>query len=234
MIYSGIAPLDELLGGIFPGRLHLLTGGPGTGKTTACLQFLNAALLQGEGVGLITLDRASDLASHARSIGLDLEPPLRTGRLLLVRFSNAFTSLLESTMPDDLIEEFGRLLADVRPVRLVIDPVTPFLANRSASGSALTALAELIEQLRVTTIVTYPGDVATGYDARLDSVIQRAAALIHLARADSGTNRMHIVQARTNVAPSLPVGFTFKPGTGLVTVDQERKPRRGRLLRGGS
>jgi KaiC/GvpD/RAD55 family RecA-like ATPase len=242
MIHSGIAPLDELLGGVCPGRMHLLTGGPGTGKSTACLQFLDAGLRTGKPVALITLDRAADLASHACNIGLDLEPPLRAGRLLLVRFRTAFTSLLESSLPDQLIDDFGRLIADIHPERLVIDPLTPFLASRSASGAALNALTQLFEELGLTTIVTYPGDISAGYDARLDPVVQHAAAIVHLARGDSGINRMQIIQARSRVAPSTPIGFVLKSGSGLVTVDPDShktvperpapKRARSRVLRG--
>ncbi len=225
MIRSGVVPLDEQLGGAFRGRLHLLTGGPGTGKSTACLQFLNAGLSKGEPVGLLTLDRLTDLVSHARSVGLELEPPLRANRLLLLRYRAEFTRHLDwAGLPDRVIDDFRRLLSGIRPTRLVVDPLTPFLAHNSAAGPALAALSELLEELGITTIFTYPGDVSAGYDTRLDQVVQRAAAIIHLARGDGGINRMHIVQSRSRPAPSTAVRFVLKPGTGLVTLDGEKSP----------
>jgi KaiC/GvpD/RAD55 family RecA-like ATPase len=200
---SGIPPIDKQLGGLYPGRLHLLTGGPGTGKTTACLQFLHAGLRKGEPVGLLTLDRTSDLVSHARSIGLDLETPLRDGQLLLLRFRSAFNSLVErSGSPDQMIDDFCQLIAEIHPTRVVVDPLTPFLGERSASGAALAALAKVLEELGLTTVLTYPGDVSAGYDARLNSVVQRAAAIVHFARRDAGSDRVQIVQARGILAQS--------------------------------
>src|SRR5256885_1944404 len=51
MIRSGIAPVDELLGGLRPGATYLLTGGPGSGKSACGLQFAGAGLRRGERVG---------------------------------------------------------------------------------------------------------------------------------------------------------------------------------------
>ena len=42
LTHSGIAPLDARTGGILPGRAYVLSGAPGTGKSLACLEFLNA------------------------------------------------------------------------------------------------------------------------------------------------------------------------------------------------
>lgn len=198
MIHSGIAPLDQQLGGVVPGRLHLLTGGPGTGKTTACLHFLNAGLRKGEHVALLTFDRLADLTSHARCNGLDFGPPLLTSRLVLLRFRSEFASLLAcAALPDRVIDDFRRLISAVQPARLVIDPLTPFLAYGSASGAALAALGQLLDGLGVTAILTYPADVSSGYDARLDPIVQRAAAIVHISRDDDGTSRMQIVQSRS-------------------------------------
>jgi KaiC/GvpD/RAD55 family RecA-like ATPase len=218
MMESGISPLDKQLGGLYPGRLHLLTGGPGTGKTTACLQFARAGLLNGESVALLTMDLSSDIVSHAHSIGLDLEAALRSGQLLLLRFHAAFNSLVERAgLPDPMIDELARMIADTKVVRCVIDPLTPFLGEHS--GAALAALAKMLEELGLTTLFTYPGDVAAGYDSRLNPVVQRAAAIIHLGRGEGGINRLQIVQARAQHAPSAATPFVFKPGVGLVTLD---------------
>jgi circadian clock protein KaiC len=220
MIRSGIAPVDAQLGGFFSGRLHLLTGGPGAGKSTACLQFLDAGLRMGEPVGMVTLDRLSDLAAHARSTGLDLEPPLRAGRLLLLRFRVGFTSLLECAgSPGLVIDDLRRLIAEVRPVRLVVDPLTPFLAESSVSGSALAALAQFLDELGTTAIVTYPRSVSDAADARLDPIVQRAAAILHLTRGSAGRIRLHVVQARAPVAPPILRQLSL-PGLGRVTADR--------------
>ncbi|EQD72857.1 circadian clock protein, KaiC, partial [mine drainage metagenome] len=46
---TGVAGLDEMLGGGFPaGHVILVSGLPGTGKTCLGLQFLFAGLAQGQ------------------------------------------------------------------------------------------------------------------------------------------------------------------------------------------
>ena len=224
MIHSGIAPLDLQLGGLFPGRLHLLTGGPGTGKSTACLHFLYAGLRQGEPVGLLTVDRLADLDSHARCIGFDLKTLLFTGQLALLRYRAEFGGLLAYTgSPDRVIDDFRRLIAEVRPARLVIDPLTPFLGHGSASGDVLAALGQMLDGLGATALLTYPADVSDGYDARLEPIVQRAAAIVHFARGDGGTHRMRIVQTRPCVTPAATVRFALRPGAGLVPLDGDLK-----------
>ncbi len=233
IIPSGIAPLDQLLGGFSSGRLHLLSGGPGTGKSTACLQFLHAGLRQGEPVALVTHDRTSDLVSHARSVGMELAAPVRAGRLLLVRFGGMFNSLLEGAgSADQMIDDFFRFVTEIRPARLAIDPLTPFLAERSASGRALATLGQMLEEMHLTTLLTFPGDTSVGYDARVEPIVQRAAAIIHLAREDGGVRRMQIVQSRTHATSVALARFEVKPGIGLVPEAAESFPAtRKRALR---
>src|SRR3954467_7559236 len=58
---TGIAGLDEILAGGFQrGRLFLLEGSPGTGKTTIATQFLLAGAAAGEKTLYITLSETED------------------------------------------------------------------------------------------------------------------------------------------------------------------------------
>jgi circadian clock protein KaiC len=75
----GIAGLDEVTaGGLTRGRLFLLEGSPGTGKTTIATQFLMAGAAVGESSLYITLSETEDelragAASHGWSLdGIDL------------------------------------------------------------------------------------------------------------------------------------------------------------------
>lgn len=71
---TGIDGLDNILGGGFaPGRLYLIEGRPGSGKTTLALQFLREGIRQGEAVLYITLSETSDeLISVGQSHDWDL------------------------------------------------------------------------------------------------------------------------------------------------------------------
>jgi circadian clock protein KaiC len=71
----GIAGLDDIsVGGLSRGRLFLLEGSPGTGKTTIATQFLIAGAAAGERALYITLSETEDeLRSGALSHGWSLE-----------------------------------------------------------------------------------------------------------------------------------------------------------------
>ena len=74
-VSTGIPGLDNILrGGWVPGRLFLVDGAPGAGKTTLALQFLMDGVSQGEGALYITLaESADEMAAVARSHGWSLD-----------------------------------------------------------------------------------------------------------------------------------------------------------------
>ena len=228
MLDSGIAPLDQQLGGMIPGRLHLLTGGPGTGKSTACYHFLQAGLRSGEAVALLTHDRLSDLQSHARCAGLEVRDALRDNKMALLRFRPDFARHLSSSAsPYRVMDDLWRTIVDVKPARLVIDPLAPFLNESTASGAVMTALAQLLDGFGVTTLLTYSSDVSAGHDARLNPIVQRASLIAHLARQDDGLH-MQIVQNRTGATPVQHARYQLLPESGISTLIVEvvkRAPR---------
>lgn len=72
---TGVTGLDDVLGGGFAhGRLYLLEGSPGAGKTTVGTQFLIAGVAAGERCLYITLSETEDeLRSSAASHGWSLD-----------------------------------------------------------------------------------------------------------------------------------------------------------------
>jgi circadian clock protein KaiC len=72
---SGVPGLDEVLhGGLIAGRLYLVDGEPGAGKTTLALQYLIEGARNGESTLYVTLgETAGELRSGAESHGWSLE-----------------------------------------------------------------------------------------------------------------------------------------------------------------
>ncbi|MGH7449141.1 MAG: RAD55 family ATPase [Longimicrobiales bacterium] len=220
MIRSGIAPLDAQLGGVMPGRIHLLTGGVGTGKTSACLHFLAAGLEAGESAAILTLDRPAELTSHAAYLGIDIETPVRDGRLIALRFRQEFARRLASSPSVERVaEDLRRMLARlITPGRIVIDPVSPFLADGSPVGAGVAAVVELLDRYRSTALLTYPGPLTDGADRRLDRLVEGAATVVSFARHMDGEYEMSIARARLAEASRTPVPFMIARTIGLVEV----------------
>ncbi|MCI4328546.1 MAG: DUF2075 domain-containing protein, partial [Thermoplasmata archaeon] len=84
---TGIAGLDEMLGGGFPaGHVVLVTGLPGTGKTCIGLQFLSEGIARGEtGVFLSLEEDEAALLASARQFGWPVDAAVASGKLKIVR-----------------------------------------------------------------------------------------------------------------------------------------------------
>ena len=83
-ISSGIPRLDAMLGGrgYFRGSSILLTGTPGTGKTSVAACFAHAAAQRGDRVLFFTFEESpNQIIRNMRSINLNLEPWVERGRL---------------------------------------------------------------------------------------------------------------------------------------------------------
>src|SRR5687767_9784534 len=138
MMQTSVATLQDVLGGALPGRIHLVTGAPGSGKTSACLHFLRAGMVEGQSTAILTLDRPSDLRAHAAHIGHDLVASVRDGRITLIRYHQRFIERVGAVAsPSDVIIELRRMfeIAELqrmsrdRSLRIAIDPISPFLAD---------------------------------------------------------------------------------------------------------
>ena len=72
---TGIASLDDiLLGGLPSGRVYLVEGDPGTGKTTLATQFVLEGKRQGERCLYVTLSESkAELELGAQSHGWSLD-----------------------------------------------------------------------------------------------------------------------------------------------------------------
>ena len=125
-ISSGVPGFDVLLDGGFPaGRMYLLEGRPGTGKTTFALHFCRAGVAAGERVLYVTLSqRADELAEIAASHGWDLDGidvlDAQSGGLDL---HNADHSLFHAADVDlvDVAEAVLARVDAVEPTRVVLD-----------------------------------------------------------------------------------------------------------------
>src|ERR1700734_2676362 len=129
-VSTGCSGLDHILNGGFPhGRLYLIEGDPGAGKTTLALQFMREGVRKGERALYITLSEScADLAHAAQSHGqtmdnievVELLPS--EGDLLPEQQYTVFHPA--EVELNDRVQRIVREIQRVRPERLVIDALS--------------------------------------------------------------------------------------------------------------
>lgn len=128
---TGILGLDDILsGGLARDRVYLLEGNPGTGKTTAALQFLLEGAARGEKGLYVTLSESEvELRDGARSHGWMLDAHIEIFELVppeSLLDADQQQSLLYSS--DLELGETTRLIFEaverVKPVRVVLDSLS--------------------------------------------------------------------------------------------------------------
>lgn len=223
LTHSGIAPLDARLGGMLPGRAHVLSGAPGTGKSLACLEFLHAGLERGEQVALLTHDDPADLLAQAEYLGIDLDPALREDRFALLRYQLDFATRFGRTpQPSIAFNELRGLLGGCTPCRIAIDSIAPIVDAGTAAGAGIGAMLEFLDRCNATSLLTYPGDFSGRYDRRLEPIVQRAAAVLHMETGRDG-HQLTVRKVRFAVGSTAPVTYSIRAGSGLVVTEGARR-----------
>ncbi|HSJ10890.1 MAG TPA: ATPase domain-containing protein [Longimicrobiales bacterium] len=127
---TGVAGLDEILGGgLVPRRAYLVRGGPGTGKTTLGLHFLQAGVARGESALLITLESNEEqLRADASVQGLDL-PGVEVLDLSPTRDFFSESQTYDIFSPGDVerdptTQQIVDAIEAVKPARVFVDAIT--------------------------------------------------------------------------------------------------------------
>lgn len=204
-----------------PGRTYVLSGAPGTGKSVASMQFLMAALKAGERVAILTQDDPEDLLAQSEYLGFDLAGAVASDQLAFLRFQLDFSRRFgRAPSPEPAIAELKKLLG-AAPSRIVIDSVVPFIDGGTSSATSTIALLQLLDELGATSFITYPGDLAGAYDRRLDPLVQRAAAILHLTADRMRHRQIEIRKVRYRVPSVSPIPYRIEAGAGIVMAAEE-------------
>jgi len=152
-VSTGIARLDEMLGGkgVYRGSSVLVSGAPGTGKSTVGVAFTIAACQRGERALLFSYEEsAAQLIRNMRSIGLNLEPWVKKG-LLEIHSTRPTLFGLEQ----HLVMMHESVIA-FRPSVVVVDPISNLTIEGKTAEikPTLMRLIDFLKQEQITALFT--------------------------------------------------------------------------------
>ena len=162
-VSTGIPGVDKILAekGIPKGHTILVSGGPGSGKTTFAIEFLYAGATQHNEAGVyVTLDEEpGDIRKNMLKYGWDLKRLEDEKKLVFinvspVRVTPSETGLIQIGMKEfrliKLLEAIKRGVKEVNAKRVVVDPITIFTLQYPNEVERIYAMRDLLRDLRQT------------------------------------------------------------------------------------
>jgi circadian clock protein KaiC len=159
-VSSGVERLDAMLGGgYYRGAAVLLSGAPGTAKTTLCGSFILAACQRGESALFVGFDEpAHEVVRNLRSVGIDLAPYIASG---LLHMQSIRSSLCGA---EEHIGTLRNLLDAYQPRCFVIDPLSAII-NSDADASRRRMPEQLLGLTKASGITIVCSSLLSGNDA---------------------------------------------------------------------
>ncbi len=163
-IPSGIEGLDQLIGGGFlSGKVYLISGETGTGKTIFGLQYIYSGLIQGEGGIYVSGDeKPSHLLVDAASLGWDFDMYVKERKLGLLDVSPYFADLRTGKAKDidvrTVVTDLTKHVRRIGAKRIVIDPIAPLVFGGECTACVQEYVRSLIfaieDNLQCTVVIT--------------------------------------------------------------------------------
>jgi circadian clock protein KaiC len=197
-ISAGFERLDTMLGGgLFRGSSTLITGVPGTSKTTLAAKFAEAACRRGERTLFVSFDEGADpIMRNLASVGIQFKPHVKSG---LLRIYSART---ESIGAEDHLVKLKALIREHQPRCMVIDPLSAIAkaGGLSAARAVANRLIYMVKDEKVTVLITAisEGDdpQSEASELQISTVADTWIHLSYIVRSGERNRALTIIKSR--------------------------------------
>lgn len=214
---TGVARLDDMMGGgLFRASSTLLSGSPGTAKTTLGTRFLEAGCGAGErALGIFFDESPEEVVRNVASVSTDLKPHLASGLLRMHGMVN------RSAGPDEFAHEIATQVYLHRPRHLLIDPISVFNHGLGAQN-AVRRLVQLCKSEGITVMMTSLLErnamEAESTRSYVSSLCDNWIHLSYLVQAGERNRGLTIVKSR-GTAHSNQVGELLLSDSGITIAE---------------
>jgi len=194
-VSSGIGPLDTMLGGgYFRGSTVLVSGTPGTGKTSVAARFVDAACRRGERCLYFAFEESpGQLTRNMGSIGMDLGRWWKRDLLRLEAARPAVYGL------ETHLAFMHRAIREFRPAAVLVDPITDFTDFLADNKAMLTRLIDFLKMEGITAVftsLTAAGVHSEHTEAGVSSLIDTWIVLRDLEREGRRHHALCVLKSR--------------------------------------
>ena len=230
-VETGIPGLDKMLQGGFPeGRMILVTGGPGTGKTIFCSQFLQHGAAKGEKTVYISLDETkTHFTEEMLTFGWDFKKLEQDNRFKFIDASSVRRipeqakvgtipvegkELARTRLMDEIITTFNgsrskgieRMFADFGAQRVVLDSVSGLTFRFPEAWQKRQAILDIMEALNnseATCLITSEA-VTIGEERQVQPEEYLSQGVVQLQTLGTGERAVRILKMRGTEVDSVP------------------------------
>ncbi|HEV8703101.1 MAG TPA: circadian clock protein KaiC [Candidatus Polarisedimenticolia bacterium] len=197
-VSSGIARLDAMLDGkgFFRGGSILLSGTPGTGKTSVAAFFAQAATRRGERALFFTFEESpNQIIRNMQSIGLRLGPWVKRG---ILRFHAARPTLYGLEMH---LATMFKEISTFRPGVVIVDPMTSLLAagSESETRAMVTRLIDFLKAQQITSLftsLTHEGSALQQSEVAISSLMDSWLLLQNIESNGERNRGLYVLKSR--------------------------------------
>lgn len=197
-VSTGFERLDAMLGGgLFRGSSTLITGAPGTSKTTLAGKFAEAACRRGERTLFVSFDEGADpIARNLTSVGIDLTAHVKSGLLRM------YSGRTEGCGAENHLIKLRSLIDEHRPRCMVIDPLSALakIGGLDTARAVASRLVYMVKDYKVTVVITslIEGDdaQAEATELQISTIADTWIHLSYLVHSGERNRALTIVKSR--------------------------------------